>query len=160
MILLILACSDQNSSESKPKETAPAVQKSTQRFPQHTAKGPLQKPSGRPLGRPPQHGNNQHHPPSGGHVSKSIKLEPNFSWSSDDLVSEQQRSIVLISLDTVRADYLSVYGGSAQVAEMHWRFCEGPLDIFNSLLGSFRLLRSTVDGRSTPAPCSAQRRRS
>ncbi|MBM73965.1 MAG: hypothetical protein CMK59_01085 [Proteobacteria bacterium] len=115
MILLILACSDQNSSESKPKETAPAVQKSTQRFPQHTAKGPLQKPSGRPLGRPPQHGNNQHHPPSGGHVSKSIKLEPNFSWSSDDLVSEQQRSIVLISLDTVRADYLSVYGGSAQV---------------------------------------------
>jgi arylsulfatase A-like enzyme len=42
-----------------------------------------------------------------------LKLKPDFSWVGE--ASESPRSIVLLSLDTVRADRLGVYGGRAEV---------------------------------------------
>ena len=45
-----------------------------------------------------------------------FSVAPNFELLGT--VSDSPRSIVLISLDTVRADHLSTYGGQARVANL------------------------------------------
>jgi arylsulfatase A-like enzyme len=73
-------------------------------------------------GHPP-HGGQQGgkmglHPPNGMQGGKQISfsVKPDFQW--EGVVDEQPKSIVLISLDTVRADRLSVYGGRAETPNL------------------------------------------
>ncbi|MAA79784.1 MAG: hypothetical protein CL916_11040 [Deltaproteobacteria bacterium] len=100
MIILYLSCF---SSESDTKSAASNVQK------------PLHPP---PKGGHHPHGGHHsqggHHPQGGQKMGqkKSFSVDPTYSWVG--VASKEPKSIVLISLDTVRADRLSVYGGRAQ----------------------------------------------
>ncbi len=118
MILLLSACLSepeltevkpvvQNSAEPKrgekpsPQRGAPPIrQHSVQHKGQHNAQHNAQH-----KGQPPSFGAKKQ--------QKGLHLEPNFSWIGE--ATDSPRSIVLISLDTVRADHLSIYGGAAQV---------------------------------------------
>jgi len=101
-----------------------------------TNKSPVpQSPSNvqKPLHPPHQGGHHSkgvHH--QGGHhggpkmgQQKSFSVDPTYSWTGT--ASKEPKSIVLISLDTVRADRLSIYGGRAKTPNIQKVADEGAL---------------------------------
>ena len=101
--LLLMSCSDVASSDAVKKPSAVKTK------PQQGKRNGLSQGhrQGNPNGHPP-HGHPQGGPPKG---KPSLKVKPTFSWMGE--AKENPKSIVIISLDTVRADRLSVYGGRA-----------------------------------------------
>ncbi len=93
-LLFAIACS--GSGENQPEKVKQPVQPQTRNS-----------PSG-PKGPPPNHMNQQ---------KKSFHLQPDFQFSSS--ASDDLKSILLISLDTVRADRLEVYGGRAETPNLN-----------------------------------------
>ena len=74
---------------------------------------------------PPHHQGG--HPPKQGmpgmQKQKSFSVDPTYSWAG--VASKSPKSIVLISLDTVRADRLSIYGGRAKTPNLQKIVDEG-----------------------------------
>jgi arylsulfatase A-like enzyme len=109
ILCLLIGCSEQNMDEKE--ETATSTQKK-----QITSKKQYNQPKN-PKRTQPQH---QHNKNKGGqlppiHKKMGIHVDPVFSLEGD---VAKQLSIVLISLDTVRADSLSIYGGRAEVPNL------------------------------------------
>ena len=111
LFLLFFSCSDTQQSENPTTSSNRGVQQNP-KHPPHGQKGHH------------PHGKNGHHPPGGMQMQqKSFAVQPDFQWKGE--ISKSPKSIVLISLDTVRADRLSVYGGRAQTSNLQKMANEG-----------------------------------
>ncbi|MEC7987874.1 MAG: sulfatase [Myxococcota bacterium] len=107
----LISCSDAPPSE-KEKTTVVSQSKGSNPAP---LRGP---PKGHPHGHPKGGGLPKGGGPPGGmpHGKSALKVEPTFSWTGES--DPNPKSIVIISLDTVRADRLSVYGGRAETPNL------------------------------------------
>ena len=96
---------------------------------QSTAQAPQQRPQQpQNMGHPPhgQHQGKPPFPPNGNAMQqKSFTVQPYFQWQGT--AEKETKSIVLISLDTVRADRLSVYGGRAETPNLQKLVDEGSI---------------------------------
>lgn len=93
MIVVLFSCLS-----SEPQSTPPLQSKPNVPSPHHQG------------GHPPKHGM------PGMKKQKAFSVQPSYSWKGT--AEKNPKSIVLISLDTVRADRLSIYGGRAQVPNL------------------------------------------
>ncbi len=131
----ILACGDST-------ETVPTVEQS----PEQSVAKPVQQgvqPKQRPKGPPHatngqlQAGGPAGHPPNGQpmHKPEPFHAEVDFAWVEGEKVSSKPKSIIWISLDTVHAKRMSVYGGVAQVPNLQ-RFSENAV-VFDQAISHF-----------------------
>lgn len=107
-ILMVLGCAPE---PSQPPVDVPQTAELAQPPHDEAHKGPQ---GGPPKGGPPQTGG----PPP---QRSGFHPQPRIEWVGEG--SENPRSIVIISLDTVRADRMSLYGGRAEVSNIS-RFAE------------------------------------
>ena len=113
MIFLFLSCV---SSEPETEKGTGSQSSSNPQKPIHSPPHGGHHPQGaHHNGSHPQRGHSPQGGPSLGQ-QKSFSVEPTYSWTGT--ASKEPKSIVLISLDTVRADRLSVYGGRAKTPKI------------------------------------------
>ena len=142
-LFLILACTEEQAEQGSTVALESAEQKKEQRqdakakpFRQQQATRNGKKPHSPDKGvgkNPPPKG--MEAPPKGGNRTPAFKATPSFQWSSTAKSEEEQKSIILISLDTVHAKRMEIYGGRAKTPHLK-RFAQKAI-LFQQAISHF-----------------------
>lgn len=158
LLWLVLGCSDNQNGTEPQAESENAIQQASNTRNQSSKGSPSASPTkkqnqlgpnGQPIHKGPQHNPKNGvpgQPPNGmpvgqnmgmgGTQPESFHAEVTFEWTTpQDTWSKQSKSIILISLDTVHAQRMSIYGGPAQVPNLQ-RFSENGV-VFEKAISHF-----------------------